>query len=87
MIHGVMMSVAQMAVFPMQDIVGLGSECRTNTPGAAFGNWQWRLLGEQLENVSRVNAPYLKSLAELSGRFSAPKNVVEILANQSDTNK
>ena len=87
MIHGVMMSVAQMAVFPMQDIVGLGSECRTNTPGAAFGNWQWRLLGEQLENVSRVNAPYLKSLADLSGRFSAPKNVVEILANQSDTNK
>lgn len=81
MIHGVMMSVAQMAVFPMQDIAGLGSECRINTPGSAQGNWQWRLLPEELACVMRQNVPYLRSIMELSGRVilkSASKKCVEI---------
>ena len=79
MIHGVMMSVAEMAVFPMQDIAGLGAECRTNTPGAPCGNWQWRLLPEQLESVERLNVPYLRSIMELSGRLrKSAKKCVEI---------
>jgi 4-alpha-glucanotransferase len=43
-----MMSVADMAVFPMQDILGLGAEARMNTPGTMRGNWMWRLSPEQL---------------------------------------
>lgn len=80
MIHGVMMSVAQTAIFPMQDIAGLGSECRTNTPGAAGGNWQWRLLPEQLARVESQNLPYLRGLVELSGRLrqKPAKKCVEI---------
>jgi 4-alpha-glucanotransferase len=43
-----MMSVAHMAIFPMQDILGLGEETRMNRPATADGNWQWQLLPEQL---------------------------------------
>lgn len=74
MIHAVMLSVAAIAVFPMQDIVGLGSWARTNTPGKPDGNWQWRLTEENLAKAVRDNAPYLRSLCSLSGRL---KNCVE----------
>lgn len=35
-------SVAAWAVLPLQDVLGLGSEARMNTPGTASGNWTWR---------------------------------------------
>jgi 4-alpha-glucanotransferase len=43
MIHALVGSVAQLAVLPMQDLLGLGSEARLNTPGTVTGNWAWRL--------------------------------------------
>lgn len=36
-------SVGTLAVLPVQDILGLGSEARLNTPGTAVGNWTWRM--------------------------------------------
>jgi 4-alpha-glucanotransferase len=36
-------SVGKLAIIPMQDVLGLGSEARLNTPGTAIGNWSWRL--------------------------------------------
>ena len=42
-IRGAWSSVANMAISPVQDFLGLGSEARINTPGVAAGNWQWRL--------------------------------------------
>ena len=41
-------SVANMAIAPIQDFLGLGSEARINTPGVASGNWQWRLKDDVL---------------------------------------
>ena len=35
-------SRARLAVVPAQDLLGLGSESRMNTPGTAEGNWTWR---------------------------------------------
>jgi 4-alpha-glucanotransferase len=35
-------SPAQLAVMPMQDLLGLGTEARLNVPGTASGNWEWR---------------------------------------------
>jgi 4-alpha-glucanotransferase len=35
-------SRARLAVFPAQDLLGLGSEARMNTPGEPVGNWTWR---------------------------------------------
>ncbi len=43
-----MMSVADTAIFPMQDILGLGEETRMNRPAHSDGNWHWRFLPEQL---------------------------------------
>ncbi len=35
-------STARLAVVPAQDLLGLGSEARMNTPGTDVGNWSWR---------------------------------------------
>lgn len=41
-IRTVLASVAVIAIVPMQDILGLGSEARMNLPGTVSGNWKWR---------------------------------------------
>lgn len=46
-IHWVMMrtilaSIADLAIIPLQDVLGLGTEARMNLPGTAKGNWCWR---------------------------------------------
>jgi 4-alpha-glucanotransferase len=43
-------TVAAVAIAPLQDILGLGSEARMNTPGVATGNWAWRFRPEQFRN-------------------------------------
>jgi 4-alpha-glucanotransferase len=50
---------ARLAIAPLQDYLGLGSEARINTPGIAGGNWRWRVLDSQLtpelcDNVSSM---------------------------------
>lgn len=42
MIRAACNSVARLAVFPFQDVLGLGNEHRMNIPGTASGNWGWR---------------------------------------------
>ncbi len=39
---------AYIAIAPLQDYLGLGSEARINTPGVAGGNWRWRVTDSQL---------------------------------------
>lgn len=48
LIYLAMSSVASFSIFPLQDILGFGSDCRMNTPGLATGNWQWRCSKEFL---------------------------------------
>jgi len=42
MIRAVLASVANVAVVPMQDVLGLGTEARMNLPGTVSENWKWR---------------------------------------------
>ena len=42
LIRAVMASVADTAVFPLQDVLGLGSGARMNRPATLGGNWVWR---------------------------------------------
>ncbi|MBM9613586.1 4-alpha-glucanotransferase [Desulfobulbus rhabdoformis] len=68
-------SPANLAIIPMQDVLGYGNDCRMNTPGTTTGNWQWRLtrssltpelstwLGQQVELFGRDPQPKLKILA------------------------
>lgn len=46
-----MMSVADQAIFPMQDYMGLGGEHRMNFPGTSSGNWLWRYTPDMLEHI------------------------------------
>ena len=48
LISVVMNSVAQLAIVPMQDFLGLDGGSRMNTPGEAEGNWSWRFERERL---------------------------------------
>ena len=43
-----MASRARLAIVPTQDVLGLGSEARMNSPGRGEGNWRWRLEAGQL---------------------------------------
>lgn len=35
-------SISRIAIFPLQDILGFGSDCKMNSPGSKEGNWAWR---------------------------------------------
>jgi 4-alpha-glucanotransferase len=39
------------SIVPAQDLLGLGSEARMNTPGTERGNWTWRLERGQLDDA------------------------------------
>lgn len=64
-IAAVMTSTAVLAIFPLQDVLGLGSEARMNIPGRATGNWRWRMQGGAFhpDAVTR-----LRELTQISGR-------------------
>ena len=67
-IRGVVASVADTAIVPVQDILGLGSEARMNIPGRASGNWRWRMAPGALTDT---HAARLRTLADLYGRLPA----------------
>jgi 4-alpha-glucanotransferase len=60
-------SVADMAVIPLQDVLGLGSKARMNRPGTAQGNWEWRYAAEMLTGEL---AHRLHQLTEMYGRIA-----------------
>jgi 4-alpha-glucanotransferase len=60
-----LMSVAHTAIFPLQDVLAVGSEGRMNTPGRASGNWGWRYSQDLLTAAVRDR---LKALTEMYGR-------------------
>src|SRR5512136_140573 len=59
-----LMSAADTAIIPMQDILGLGSEARMNIPGRTEGNWCWRFAPDMLTQQIKAR---LRKLTELSG--------------------
>ncbi|MHB8217672.1 MAG: 4-alpha-glucanotransferase [Candidatus Sulfotelmatobacter sp.] len=62
-------SVADFALIPLQDVLGLGSEARMNTPSQSGGNWQWRFSSEQF--TPELTAK-LAHLAEVTDRLPQP---------------
>ena len=52
-VRAVMRSHAALAVFPVQDLLGFGSDTRMNTPGRASGNWQYRITRGQLDSIDK----------------------------------
>jgi len=64
-IRGVLASVANTAIVPLQDLLGLGTEARMNLPNSTEGNWSWRYTADAL--TSDI-ATRLKQLTNLYGR-------------------
>jgi 4-alpha-glucanotransferase len=58
MIDAVFRSRAEVAIVPLQDVLGLGADARMNTPGTIAGNWSWRLRAGALtpELAARLGA-------------------------------
>ncbi len=65
--------MAFLAILPVQDVFGLGSEARMNTPGQGAGNWAWRA---RKWDFNGERAGWLRELATLTGRFR-PKGETE----------
>ena len=65
MIRLALSSVADTAIIPLQDVLGLGTEARMNYPSRAAGNWGWRCRPGALKpDLSRR----LAEMTELYGR-------------------
>jgi len=60
-----MMSVADTAIIPFQDILGLGEGARMNRPATTRGNWRWRMLPTQLKPKITKR---LREFTEIYGR-------------------
>jgi 4-alpha-glucanotransferase len=58
-------SVADTAVVPLQDVLGLGAAARMNLPGRPHGNWGWRFPSSALTPQIRKR---LRALTEGAGR-------------------
>lgn len=68
-------SVADMAIVPMQDLIGLGSEARINIPSTLGENWKWRALEGQ---ITKDLAKKLYKYMQMYGRISE-----KVLAEQA----
>lgn len=66
LLRAVLMSVADTAIIPLQDLLCLGSEARMNVPGKAFGNWGWRFTWDM---VPRYLAGHVRDQIECYGRY------------------
>ena len=51
MMRGAWSSVSELAIVPMQDLIGAGSEARMNTPSTLGNNWKWRATSDQITNA------------------------------------
>jgi 4-alpha-glucanotransferase len=60
MMRALSRSVANLVIFPMQDVLGLSSEHRMNFPGRPDGNWEWRFSWDMVQPEHAV------TLAEMS---------------------
>jgi 4-alpha-glucanotransferase len=74
-------SVANTAIIPLQDVLGLGSEARMNVPARESGNWAWRYTPDQLTTEVRT---LLGEMTEVYGRNRARLSAGEAKNTPSD---
>ena len=65
LLRAALASPASLAVIPLQDLLGLGSEARFNTPGTIAGNWRWKLWHGALDGG---HAGWCRDLNQAYGR-------------------
>ena len=62
LIRRMLASSAGIVIFPIQDLLGYGSDTRLNRPGCAEGNWSYRVTSDQLSQIDRKKYAYMNSL-------------------------
>jgi 4-alpha-glucanotransferase len=70
MIRLALSSNSVMAIAPMQDYLGLGSEARLNMPGTTMNNWRWRM---EADALSDAQLDSMRRLLEESSRSAAKR--------------
>jgi 4-alpha-glucanotransferase len=68
-IRAALCSPANLSIIPLQDVLGLGSEARMNTPSMDNGNWRWRF---DEASLAKETASKLAQLVEVSDRLPRP---------------
>jgi 4-alpha-glucanotransferase len=63
-IRAALSSVAELALIPLQDVLGLGSEARMNTPSHEDGNWKWRFSSAQFTDELTAKLSRLVAVAD-----------------------
>ena len=66
-IRAVLSSVANTAIIPLQDVLGVGSEGRMNLPNSTEGNWSWRFAAGALTDAIQER---LQALSATYGRIA-----------------
>lgn len=67
-IRALLASVADTVLFPLQDVLGLGTEARMNRPATLSGNWRWRYRPEMLTPETARRLRDLTALYERCGK-------------------
>jgi len=71
-IRAALASVANTAIVPLQDVLGLGTEARMNLPNSTTGNWAWRY---QAGALTKEIGTRLRELTQLYGRANDVRGV------------
>jgi 4-alpha-glucanotransferase len=66
-------SVADVCIFPVQDVLSLGSEARMNTPSTPENNWTWRMAPDALSSEQAQGLAQLAELTDRDGWVEPPK--------------
>ena len=77
MIRAAARSVANLCIFPLQDILHLGSEGRMNTPAAPEGNWAWRYGPTALHPDFAMQLASLMEMTDRDGYVLPKETAVE----------
>lgn len=62
-----MLSVADQAIFPLQDFMNLDATHRMNTPGTVGDNWMWRFTPDMLHHIDKQR---IRNLAKMGNRLN-----------------
>lgn len=84
MIRCAMSTTARFSVYPIQDVLGFGSDCRMNTPSVAAGNWGFRY---RADHLTPALACRLRAMTELFGRCKPEEPEEEQLNDEAQADK
>jgi 4-alpha-glucanotransferase len=68
-------SVAEVSIYPVQDLLELGSEARMNTPAVPHGNWSWRV---PEGSWTKGLAGRLADIVDVTDRDNDPLNIAAL---------